>query len=118
MKKTLQAIALILAIGATVQTFKAYANETGFFSAEEEESKMSLLIELRKELSEKGETFFLRDTQVSAVFPQITNSEQLNEAVARQVLRYIQAIRAEDALIRVIKQPEFQSLRERAEPGI
>jgi hypothetical protein len=30
----------------------------------------------------------------------------------------LQAIGAEDALIKVIKQPEFQSLRSRGEPGI
>lgn len=118
MKKTMQVLAVILAIGATAQTLRAYAYQTGIFSIEEEESKMSLLIELRKELSEKRETSIASETSVSAEFSHIKNPEQLNEAVARQALRYIQAIGAEDALIRVIRQPEFQSLREHAEPGI
>lgn len=118
MKKTIQALALILAIGATFQTLRAYASESGFFSIEEEEYKMSKLIDLRKEVASSGDTAPLSEALLNEEFPQVTNREQLNEAIARQALRYIQAIGAEDALIKVIKQPEFQSLRSRGEPGI
>ncbi len=118
MKKTIQVFALILTIGATVQTIKAYASETGFFSVEVEEHKMTRLIELRKEVAVNGDTVPLNYTSLSEEFPQITNHQQLNEEIARQALRYLQAIGAEDALIRVINQPEFQSLRDRSEPGI
>ena len=52
MKKTLQALALILAIGATVQTIKAYAQEVASFSAEEEQHKITQLMELRKEMAD------------------------------------------------------------------
>ena len=76
------------------------------------------LIELRKEVTATGEAIPFAYTALSEEFPQITNQEQLNEAIARQALRYLQAIGAEDALIKVIKQPEFQSLRSRGEPGI
>jgi hypothetical protein len=55
---------------------------------------------------------------LSEEFPQITNHEQLNEEIARQALRYLQAIGAQEALIKVIKRPEFQLLRDRIEPGI
>ena len=118
MKKTIQVLALVLAIGATVQTIRAYASETGFFSVEVEEQKMTKLIELRKEVSTTGDAVPFSYTSLSEEFPQITNHEQLNEEIARQALRYLQAIGAEDALVKVIKQPEFQSLRNRGEPGI
>lgn len=118
MKKTIQVLALVLAIGATVQTIRAYASETGFFSVEVEEHKMTKLIELRKEVATNGDTIPFSYMGLSEEFPQITNHEQLNEEIARQALRYLQAIGAEDALIKVIKQPEFQSLRNRGEPGI
>lgn len=118
MKKPIQALALALAIGATVQTLKAYAFETGLFSADEEEYKITQLIELRKEIEAKGESFTPRVSSTSAEFLEITNRDELNEAIARHTLRYLQAIGAEDALIRVIQQPEFQSLRNRGEPGI
>lgn len=118
MKNTIQILALVLAIGATVQTIRAYADETGFFSVEVEEYRMSKLIELRKEVTATGDTIPFAYTTLSEEFPQITNQEQLNEAIARQALRYLQAIGAEDALIKVIKQPEFLSLRSRGEPGI
>lgn len=118
MKKTIQILALVLAISATVQTIRAYADETGFFSVEVEEYRMSKLIELRKEVTATGDTIPFAYTALSEEFPQITNQEQLNEAIARQALRYLQAIGAEDALIKVIKQPEFLSLRSRGEPGI
>lgn len=118
MKKTLQAIALILAIGATVQTIKAYAQEVVSFSAEEEQHKITQLMELRKEMADKGPNFVPEESALSSEFPEITNQEQLNEAIARQALRYIQAIDAEDALVRVIRQPEFQTFIDRAEPGI
>lgn len=118
MKRTIQVLAVIFAIGATAQTLRAYTYETGIFFVEDEERKMSLLIELRKELSEKRETFNGRETQASAEFPHIANPEQLNEAVARQALRYIRAIGAEDALVKIIGQSEVKALRERMEPGI
>lgn len=118
MKKTIQVLALVLAIGATVQTLKAYAVETGLFSVDEEEYKITQLMELRKEVEVKGESFDPRISSVNAEFPEVTNKEELKEAIARHTLRYLQAIGAEDALIRVIQRPEFQSLRDRGEPGI
>ena len=118
MKKTMQTLAIVLAIAATVQTLRAYATETGVFSIEEEEVKMTQLMELRKEFYEKGESLTANETPVNPDFPNIINSEQLNEAVARQALRYLRAIGAEDALIKVMKQPEFQTFIDRMEPGI
>lgn len=118
MKKTIQALALVLAIGATVQTLKAYALDTGLISADEEEYKITQLMELRKEIEFKGETFVSTESNVGSEFPEIKGKEELNEAVVRHTLRYLQAIGAEKALIRVIQQPEFQSLRHSGEPGI
>lgn len=118
MKKTMKVLALVLALGATVQTLRAYAIETGFFSADEEEHKITQLMELRKEIDVKGESFDPKISSVNAEFPEVTSKEELNEAIARHALRYLQAIGAEDALIRVIQKPEFQSLREHGEPGI
>jgi hypothetical protein len=118
MKKTIQVLALVLAIGATVQTIRAYSSETGYFSVEVEEYKLTKLIELRKEVDATGESAPFTFTRLSEEFPQITNHEQLNEEIARQALRYLQAIGAQEALIKVIKRPEFQPLWDRIEPGI
>ncbi len=117
MKKTIQVLALVLAIGAAIQSLRAYASDSSAFSIEEEEYKMFKLINLRKEFTANGETASLNSTVLSEEFPEITNHEQLNEAISRQALRYIQAIGAGDALINVIKKPEFQPLRN-SEPGI
>lgn len=117
MKKTLQVLALVLAVGAAIQTLRVYASDSSVFSVEEEEHKMFKLINLRKEIIANGEAASLRSTDLNEEFPEITNREELNEAIARQVLRYIQAIGAKDALIKVIKQPEFEALRS-SEPGV
>jgi len=116
MKKTLQVLAIVFAIGAAIQTLKAYTSESNALSAEEEEYKMFKLINLRKEVAANGEAISANSAVLSDEFPEITNHEQLNEAIAFQALRYIQAIGAENALIKVIKQPEFQTLH--SEPGI
>ncbi len=84
MKKTIQVLALVLAIGATVQTIRAYASETGFFSVEVEEHKMTKLIELRKEVATNGDTIPFSYMGLSEEFPQITNHEQLNEEMISQ----------------------------------
>ena len=84
MKKTIQLLALVLAIGATVQTIRAYASETGFFSVEVEEHKMTKLIELRKEVAATGEAVPFTYTGLSEEFPQITNHEQIGRASCRE----------------------------------
>lgn len=117
MKKTLQAIALILAIGATVQTFKAYAQDVGLFSAEEEEYKITQLLELRKEMADKAETFVSEESVLGSEFPEITNQEKLNEAFIMHTLQYIKAVGAEESFNQILKRPEIMRLM-RSEPGI
>ncbi|MEZ4872651.1 MAG: hypothetical protein R2827_10545 [Bdellovibrionales bacterium] len=117
MKKTLQAIALILAIGATVQTIKAYAQEVVSFSAEEEQHKITQLMELRKEMADKGPNFVPEESVLSSEFPEITNQEQLNEAYILHTLQYIKAISAENTFLDILKRPEVMRFIG-SEPGI
>lgn len=107
-----------MAFGATLQVLKAYASEIEKIFVEEEEYKISRLIDLRRDLEARSENAFTSDFEIQDEFPEIKNEEDLKEGLARHMLRYLQGIGAEDALIRVIKQPEFQSIRERGEPGI
>lgn len=117
MKKTLQVIALILAIGAAVQTIKAYADEEVSFSAEVEQFKITQLMELRKEMTDKGSSFVPKESALSSEFPEITNQEQLNEAYILHTLQYIKAIGAEKTFVDTLKRPEVVRLLG-AEPGI
>ena len=118
MKRTLQTLAIVLALGAIAQTLAAYAYDAEIFSADEEEVKLIQLIELRKTFVENKASLNINGTLVDPRSRQITSSDQLNEAIVRQTLRYLQAIGAEGALVKAIKQPNFQLLMERMEPGI
>ncbi len=117
MKKILQAIALILAIGATFQTIKAYAQEVASVSAEEEQYKITQLMELRKEMADKGPSFVPEESALSSEFPEITNQEQLNEAYILHTLQYIKAIGAEKSFLDILKRPEVMRFIG-SEPGI
>lgn len=113
----MQVLALVLAIGAAVQTLRTYASDSSVLSVEGEEHKLSQLMDIRKEVNASCEAGSFDYSSFSEEFPGIKNCEELNEAIARQALRYIQAIGAKNALIKVIKQPEFETLRD-SEPGI
>jgi len=117
MKKSLQAIALILAMGATAQALMAYHQDDVLFSAEEEQYKIMQLMELRKEMIDKGPRFILKESELSAEFSEITNPEELNDAYILHTLQYVKAIGAENALGKILKRPEFTHMIGN-EPGI
>lgn len=117
MKKTLQLLAFVLALAATAQTLKAYANDVGLFSVEEEEYKITQLMELRKEMTDKAETFVSEESVLGSEFPEITNQEKLNEAFIMHTLQYIKAVGAEESFNQILKRPEVMRLL-RSEPGI
>lgn len=119
MKRTIQAFALVIALGATVQTLKAYAIEAGFISVEEEGTKISNLIELRKDLVANDGNISVHLTGVNpdSEIANITNEDELNEAIVKHILRYLQGIGAEEKLKEMILKPEFQSFRARGETG-
>lgn len=107
MKKTIQALALILAIGATIQTIKAYAFDTEVLSAEEEGRKVVLLIELRHQTIQ--EQSFTPDPNIAVEFPTIKSEADLKVSLVKHVIRYIFAIGAEGDLIQYLKSSEVQS---------
>jgi len=115
-KRTIQILALIFAIGATIQTLRAYTSKAGLISVNEEEDKIIRLIELRKEIDARG--FDSSAVNASADFPEITNREELNKAIVKHALRYIQAIGAEDVLMKEVQQPESKRLDDREAPGV
>ncbi|MCB9061388.1 MAG: hypothetical protein H6622_07705 [Halobacteriovoraceae bacterium] len=116
MKKMLRLLSVLLAMGAISQTIYSYAQDSEPLSVEAEEAAIMRLIEMKQKVDTQGFTF--EESQEDATLPQIKTEEQFKEAFARHALRYIEAIGGQDALIRVIKMPEFTSLRERSEPGI
>lgn len=116
MKTMLRVLSIFLAVGAISQTIYSYAQDSEPLSIEVEEAAIMRLIEMKQKVDTQGFTF--EESQEETAFPQIKTEEQFKETFARHALRYIEAIGGEDALIRVIKMPEFTSLRERSEPGI
>jgi hypothetical protein len=118
MKKTLQALAILLALGAAAQSVKAYAVELGLVSAEEQEYKIIRLMDLRKEMESEGKSFTPRESEVSLEFPEVTKKSEYNEELVKQYLRYIKAIEADNAFKKVIQMPEFKPLALPTEPGI
>jgi hypothetical protein len=121
MKRTIQAFALFIALGATVQTLKAYAIEAGFISVEEEEgTKISNLIELRKDLvaNDGNISVHLMGASSDNEIANITNEDELNEAIVKHILRYLQGIGAEKKLKEMLLRAEFQSFRGPDSPGI
>ncbi|OQW47618.1 MAG: hypothetical protein A4S09_15000 [Proteobacteria bacterium SG_bin7] len=117
MKKTIKALAIVLALGATLQAIKAYTSETPQLSASVERQKVVELMELRQEIEAKGEMFVPQESALSAKFPEIKNLEDLNEVFIMHTLRYIKAVGADKTLIRIIQQPSVSRFI-REEPGI
>jgi len=108
MKKTIQIFALVLAIGATVQTLKAYAFEAQTISVEEEEYKVMRLMEIRKQISLQGENLVTNDV-LSADFPEIRSHADVNVSLVKHLVRYIFAIGAEKSLFDFLKSSEVQA---------
>lgn len=116
MKKMLRLLSVLLAMGAISQTIYSYAQDSEPLSVEAEEAVIMRLIEMKQKVDTQGFTF--EESQEDATFPQIKTEEQFKEAFARHALRYIEAIGGEEALIKIIKTPEFTRLRSLGEPGI
>lgn len=118
MKRTIQVFALVIALGATIQTLKAYAIEAGFISVDEEGIKISQLIELRKEVVANEGEFPAQLMGENSELSTITSEDELNEAIVKHILRYLQGIGAEKKLKEMILRPEFQSFRGPESPGV
>ena len=118
MKKTLQTIAIVLAIGATIQSLAVYAYEEEVLSIENEELILEKLISLRKEAALNGDNASEQFQALGQEFSSIQNRNQLNDAIAKQSFRYIQAIGAEESLLKIVKKFNKQSRRKGNEPGI
>ena len=108
MKKTIQTLALILAIGATVQTLKAYAFEAQTISVEEEEYKVMRLMEMRKQVPLQSESF-ITDNSFSAEFPEVKDRTDINVNLVKHLVRYVFAIGAEKSLFDFLKGSEVQA---------
>lgn len=123
MKKTMKILALVLALGATVQALKAYAVEAQVFSVEEEEYKIVRLMEMRKQVSTQG-TALTPDADFSVEFPNVKSSTDVNVSLVKHLVRYIFAIGAEGSLFEYLKGADVQAAcasavaRCGSEPGI
>lgn len=115
MKTTLRVLSVMLTIGALTQTIYSYAYESQPISIEAEEGTLIQLIELNQKRD--SQDFSYQNFQPDSAMPEIKNKEDFKEAFVRHALRYIQAIGGEKALSKIIKAPEFQSLR-RDDPTI
>lgn len=118
MKNILRTLAVTLAIGATFQVVISYAAEIEKISAEEEEVKLSRLMELRREVIRSGDQQPMELVNLQDEFPQIKNTEDYKREVVRHTLRYLQSIGAEKILKKEIQKPEFQVFRFADQPGI
>lgn len=117
MKTMLRLLSILLAVGALSQTIYSYAQDAEPLSIEVEEAAIVKLITMKQKMDTQG--FTLEEVQTEETnAPQIRTEDEFKEAFARHALRYIQAIGGEDALIKIIKMPEFTGIRERSEPGI
>lgn len=120
MKTMLRLLSIFLAVGALSQTIYSYAQDSEPLSIEAievEEAAIVKLITMKQKMDTQG--FTLDEVQTEEInAPQIRTEDEFKEAFARHALRYIQAIGGEDALIKIIKMPEFTGIRERSEPGI
>lgn len=108
MKKTIKALALVLAFGATIQALKAYAVEAQVFSIEEEEYKVERLMEMRKQITIQGSALTV-DADFSAEFPDVKNNTDLNVSLVKHLVRYIFAIGAEKSLFDYLKGSDVQA---------
>lgn len=108
MKKTIQVLALVLAIGATIQSLKVYAFEVQAISIEEEEYKVMRLMEMRKQVSLQGGNL-VTDNSFSAEFPEVKDHSDINVSLVKHLVRYIFAIGAEKSLFDFLKGSEVQA---------
>lgn len=118
MKNILRTLAIALAIGATFQVVISYAAEIERISAEEEEAKLSRLMELRRDVIRSGDQHPMELLNLQDEFPQIKNTEDYKHEVVRHTLRYLQSIGAEKTLNKEIQKPEFKVFSLKSEPGI
>lgn len=122
MKKTIQVLALLLAIGATIQTIKVYALEPqiGSLVTDEAEYRITRLMELRKEIELRGETVLL-DPSVQSEFPEIKKGSDLKESLGQHMMRYMDSMCAGATLSRIVNSAQPNSLTTQScggSPGI
>jgi len=118
MKNVLRTLAVIFAIGATFQVVFSYAAEVERISAEEEEAKLSRLMELRRDIMPLNDQRPMELLNLQDEFPQIKNTEDYKREVVRHTLRYFKSIGAEKTLNKEIQKPEFEAFRGSDQPGI
>lgn len=122
MKNAMKVLALVLAIVATAQTLKAYAQVSVPLSADEEAYQISRLMQLKSQMDAmKAESISKRSDAASlenSEFPSIKTEADFKDEFVTHTLRYIKAINAEDAFTQAKKRAEFSSLFEHESPGV
>lgn len=120
MKNLLKTLAIVLAIGATVQAIQVYAQEKEVISIDEVEYNLTRLIELKHEMdANRSETGFVnRETTPDSDFPNIKTDADFKETFSTNVLRYIQVIGGQEAFKKVLSRPEFADVVSGHDPGI
>lgn len=122
MRKTMKALALFLALGATSQTIKVYAfdSQVSSLTTENEEYKITRLMEFRKEIELRGETVLL-DPSVQSEFPEIKKSSDLKESLAHHMMKYMDSMCAAATMSRIVNSFQTKSLTTQScggQPGI
>jgi hypothetical protein len=110
MKNLARSLAIVLAVGAMIQTVCVYALENTIISLEEEEATIISLIEFKRRTDSYGESFQDASYELRNDFPNIKTEEDFKEAFAEHALRYLHAIGGEKSLKRVLGKEEYQRL--------
>ena len=119
MKNYVRSLIIVIAAGAAIQTIYTYAEDNDYYSIKDQELKILQLIEHKQYLDLKSESFANEDIEALNEMPEIKNHEDFKEVFTVQVMKYLKAIKAEDALKRTLNKPQFRTLRVKdGEPGI
>ncbi len=110
MKNLARSLAIVLAVGAMIQTVCVYALESTIISLEEEETAIISLIEIKRRADSNGESFQDASYELRKDFPNIKTEEDFEEAFANHALRYLQAIGGDKALNRIFVKEKYQRL--------
>lgn len=118
----MKVLALLLALGATIQTIKVYAfdSQVSSLTTEEEEYKITRLMELRKEVELRGETALL-DPSVQSEFPEIKNSIDLKESLGHHMMKYMDSMCAAATMSKIVNSFQTKSITTQScggQPGI
>jgi|SRR5690606_16518838 len=102
MKNLMRCIAIVLAIGAMVQTMGVYALEEVKYSLEKDGEAIIKLIEFRQRVSDRGDSIEEASVELANDFPEIKNDDDFKNVFGELIVRYSHAIGMEKVLYRMV----------------